>query len=109
MRLKSEVLVRAGLRLCAHRAVPVTVVHRGDPDAGAIVLKVNRLQDGCTVLVQAWGETGRAVWLSASGEAPVSEPEADALLERHLSRDPDLWVLEVEDRGGYNPFAALDT
>lgn len=108
MRLKSDVLVQAGLRLCTHRAIPVTVVHRGDPDAGAILVKVNRLEHGCTVLAQAWGETGRAVWLAASGETPVPEEEADALLDRHLSRDPDLWVLEVEDRDGYNPFAALD-
>ena len=28
------------------------------------------------------------------------EPEVDALLKRQRARDPDLWIIEVEDRQG---------
>ena len=42
--------------------------------------------------------------LRATGEGTVSEADADAYLEREEKVDPDLWVLEVEDRDGRNPF-----
>jgi hypothetical protein len=31
---------------------------------------------------------------------PVPEPEAEAYLARQLRFDPDLWIVEVEDRAG---------
>ena len=37
------------------------------------------------------------VWVTLA-EGP--EPEVDALLQRQRARDPDLWVLELEDRQG---------
>ena len=49
-------------------------------------------------------EDGRLAWLRATGESTVSEADADAYLERQAKVDPDLWVLEVEDRDGRNPF-----
>ena len=106
-RLTARLLVQAGLRLCAERGIPAVVVRSGDPDAGAICVKVNQRDQGCSVMVQAHGVDGRTVWLSATGDQPVDEREADDVLARHRARDPDLWVLEVEDRGGYNPFVAL--
>jgi hypothetical protein len=103
-RLKTGLAVQAAVRLCGMRAVPVVVTRRGDPDAGTILVKLNQLERGCTVLTQTRSKDGAPAWLRATGPTPVSEADADAYIARQAKRDPDLWIVEVEDRDGGSPF-----
>ena len=108
MRLKSEIWVKAYLRRCQHEGADAVLVRRGDTDAGAIYIKVSRL-DGTAALfgpAPAGMEEAREErrWLpclgrqSASG--PPSEADADAYLARQIEFDPDIWIVSVEDRQG---------
>src|SRR2546427_3906367 len=49
MRLKSEIWVKAYLRRCQHEGAAAVLVRRGDTDAGAIYVKISRL-DGTAAL-----------------------------------------------------------
>ena len=99
-RLKTKLVVQAAVRLCAVRAIPITVARRGDEDAGTILVKLNQRDLGCTVLAQTRGKSGELAWLRATGATPVDEPAADAYIARQVQRDPDVWVVEIEDREG---------
>jgi hypothetical protein len=104
MRVKSEVWVKAYLRRCQAEGVPIVIVRRGDEAAGAIFICIDRL-DGTvslygpapTGLVES--ETERR-WVSCFGSRWVSVAEVDRYLAREREFDPDLWILEVEDKGG---------
>lgn len=104
-RLKTKLQVLAAVRLCAVHAIPIVVARRGDDDAGTILIKLNQLERGFIVMAQTRTGTGDLAWLRATGEAPVDEPTADAYIQRQLKRDPDLWVVEIEDREGRQIFA----
>mgnify|MGYP001546078658 FL=1 len=104
-RLKTRLVVQAAVRLCTIRAVPIAITRRGDADAGTILLKLNQLDLGCSVLSETRTPAGERAWLRATGPVPVPEADADAYIARQVQRDPDLWVVEIEDRAAAPVFA----
>jgi hypothetical protein len=106
--LPTELWVMAHVRRLNSEGIPATLARRGERGRGTVLLKLNQLEAGCRVLVQARESDGKLGWLGALGGALVPEAEADAYIARAVGRDPDLWVVEVEDRHGRNPFAGLD-
>lgn len=102
-RLRPELWVKAILRLCATRDLPAFVVRKGDADAGAVLLKLNRLQHGSLVFSQTRDIDGNMRWILATAAGTVPDAEAEAVIERHVARDPDLWVVEIEDPLGRHP------
>ncbi len=101
MRVKSEIWVKAYIRRCFVEGVPAVVVRKGHEDAGAIFIKVNALDDkvwiyGPAPSVFSPEPVGR-MW-ALSMEKPVSEAEAEDYLKRQFLLDPDIWVIELEDR-----------
>ena len=101
-RLKSGIWIKALVRRCDLAAIPVAVLARGDGDAGAILLKFNGGTSGCSVLTQARGQGGELLWMRATGPDPVDEANADAYIARQRRRDPDIWVVEIENGSAHD-------
>jgi hypothetical protein len=103
VRLKSEVWVKAYLRRCMGEGSSAVVVRHGDDDAGAIFIKVARLDRTADLFGPApagfAGDDGERRWTCIAGPA-ADESAVDATLEREHRLDRDIWVVEVEDRGG---------
>ncbi|MEX1036095.1 MAG: DUF1491 family protein [Sneathiella sp.] len=99
--MKAELWVKAHIRKCATRNVPVMVTRRGDATAGSVLIKINRLGPGCMVLSPITNfDDGARMWLKGTGPDWVEEESADAYIIRQIQNDPDIWVLEIEDREG---------
>ena len=98
-RLKAGIFVRAVIRRAEVAGAQAYVVRKGSEEAGAIFLKVSRLDGTCTVLNQARDGEGELVWARPLGEA-TDDAKAAAYLERQIKFDPDLWIVEIEDREG---------
>jgi hypothetical protein len=99
-RLTAGFWVKAYIRRLMGQAIPAVVVRRGDESAGAILIKLNCLENGCTVFAAGHSIDGERVWRRATGAALVPELDADGYIERQIGYDPDIWVLEIEDREG---------
>jgi len=95
-RIKSRIQVQALIRRCDLATVGAVVSARGDPDAGAILIKLYDRDAGAAVLSQTRRPDGSLAWLRATGAAAVAESEADAYIARQRQRDPDVWVVEIE-------------
>lgn len=103
-RLPTDVWVMAHVRRCSAEGIPVVVARRGEAKGGTLLLKINLYEAGCRVLSQARDLDGALGWLPAFQGAPVPEAQADDYIARAVARDPDLWVVEIEDREGKHPF-----
>lgn len=107
MLLKSDIWAAAYLRRCQIEGAFAAVRRRGAEEAGAVFIIVNRL-DGTGTLYgpapQSAFDDARPAdrFFSAvlGGEKPVPEAEIEARLAREIRFDPDVWILEIEDRGG---------
>jgi hypothetical protein len=108
MRLKSALWVAAYLRRCHVEGVFAVVRRRGAEEAGAVFVRISRL-DGTSDLFgpapqSAFDATpGMDRRFSASlAKQPAADADVDAYLARELKFDPDIWIIEVEERAGRN-------
>jgi hypothetical protein len=99
-RLKAEIWVKALIRRCETNGAGAMVVRRGDATSGIVLVKVNRLDGRATVYAPARDGEGALFWMARPGTEPAPEADADAYIEKQRQRDPDLWVVEIEDREG---------
>jgi hypothetical protein len=102
-RLKSELWVQAFLRICETRGQFGAVLHRGNAEAGAVMVVVNHLNGLSSLLVpppgQSYDDDGTRRF-SLSTKDPLPWLEISEKITRQRSFDSDLWVIEVEDRNG---------
>lgn len=104
MRLRSDIFVAAYLRRSIVEGVPAVQRRRGSPEAGAIFLKIDRL-DGTAEL---YGPAPQSLAGEDDGErrftprfaGPVPSPDVEERLAKEIRFDPDLWIIEADDRAG---------
>lgn len=108
MRLKSGIWVAAYIRRCNGEGAFAVVRRRGAEEAGAVFVKLNRL-DGTAELFGPAPQSAfddshpvdRAFTVCVPSQ-PAPEADIEAYLTREVRFDPDIWIVEVEDRAGRN-------
>ncbi len=102
-RLTAEFFVSALLRRCGVEGVSGMLRRRGAAEAGAVFVKVDRL-DGTADLYgpapQALVAEGRGARLFAPVLRAAFPGDVEERMRREIGFDPDLWFVEVEDREG---------
>jgi hypothetical protein len=107
MRLKTELWVKAYLRQRQAAGAFAAIVRHGHDDAGAILIKIARL-DGTAALfgpapMSLEPESDPSVdrrFARMHDAAWITDKDADGIVARQRSYDDDIWVVEVEDRSG---------
>lgn len=97
-RLATGIWVSAYLTRLQLADIPAYVTRRGDDTAGAVMVKCATLDGQAALWAREWDlDADQRLWARLK-QAP--ERDIDADITRHLARDPDLWVIEIESRGG---------
>lgn len=103
-RLQAGLWVSAYIRRVSQTGAFAAVVRRGDETAGAIFIKINTLGGDVLLLAPALPSLEdtepKRQW--EVRQRAAAEADIDQYLQREAERDPDLWVIEIEDRSGHD-------
>lgn len=86
------------------QGTPVYVMHKGAAASGTVMVKIVIRGQGCKLLNQSRDIDGNLGWMDLYDGEIVDETRAEQYIQRTIERDPDVWVIEVEDMDGKNPF-----
>ncbi len=111
--LKAETIINAGIRIAEKNLTSAYVVKRGDEQAGAIFVKIDTL-DGFAKLFS------RNIKYDFKNDKDIIEftdlyplkqsttKEIDKRISKEVEIDRDCWVVEIEDKNGFNAFENLE-
>jgi len=99
-RLASGLWVSAYLARLRLADIPAYVTAKGDATSGAVIVKCATLDGAAWAWQRSYDfATDQRIWVVL---AEGAEAEVDASITRARRSDPDLWVIELEDRAGRN-------
>ena len=97
-RLTANFWVRAYLARLEQAGIPAFVTAKGDATAGAVLVKVASLDGQARAYQRSFDLMADSrIWVILK---EGDEPGVDEAIARQRGFDPDLWVIEVEDRQG---------
>ena len=111
--LKAEIIINAGIRIAEKNLTSAYIVKRGDEQAGAIFVKIDTL-DGFAKLFS------RNIKYDLNNDKEIIEfidlyplkkimsQDIDKRISKEIEIDRDCWVVEIEDKNGFNAFENLD-
>src|SRR3569623_1521178 len=93
--------VTAQLRRFSAAGTGAYLIRKGDTERGTVLVRLVE-REGTRILTQVRDLDGRLTWMGVKEGAVLPNEDADAYVDRAVSRDSDLWVIEVEARNGEN-------
>lgn len=98
-RLKAGIFVRALLRRVQVEGASAFILRSGAEEAGAVIIKVAKMDGTVLVLNQTRNARGELVWGQPLG-GWSDEARAQTWCDKQVKFDPDLWIVEIEDPKG---------
>ncbi|MDB5494438.1 MAG: hypothetical protein JWP86_1775 [Phenylobacterium sp.] len=99
MLLSTDIWVTALIRRAELGGAFGVVARKGDPRAGAVLVKaLNRTAGTARLYAEATRLDGERIWMQPA--LSDQEPDLDRYIERAIRIDPDVWVVEIDDKQG---------
>lgn len=105
--LKTEVWVSALIKRAEIGGASAFIVHKGDRDAGSVLVKISTLDGNARLVAPSRDLDGNLIWVDLSNsiakKAPYGEKiekHIDEYMQKRLTQDRDLWLVEIEDKLG---------
>ena len=96
--MTTEIWIAAYLTRLRLATIPAFIVQKGDGTAGAVLVKLNTLDGRATCFQRSFDiMSGERQWMVL---VDGDEAEVDASIGKQRGFDPDLWVIEIEDKDG---------
>jgi len=110
VRLRADIYVAALIRRAQVEGAYATLRRRGAAEAGAIFVRVDRL-DGTSALFGPASQSeinddGDRLFRRMHEDEWIDNLSVEDRIRREMKFDPDLWIVDIEDRKGRDFFSA---
>jgi hypothetical protein len=95
-RIATHMLVSAFIRRASAEGDFATILRKGDPTAGALLLAVRIRGQNIALYEQYPTLKGSPEWQPVLVQDIENEEKLGEYLNRRCSRDPDLWIMELD-------------
>lgn len=95
-RLATHMVVSALIRRMAAQGDFATVVRKGDPVAGALLLQTRCKGRNTGLFEQFPAQDSTPKWQRIGDQHIDNEQNLSEYLTRRMARDPDIWILELD-------------
>lgn len=102
--LSTAMLVESALALANVGMVTAVLEHRGHPENGAILVRLDQADGTCRLESRVADFDGGYAWQDVTGAAPLTAEQAQERIARERGYDPDIWVIAVDAALAQNPF-----
>ncbi len=102
--LPIHLLITAKIRQLNQLGLYTYILQKGEKNSGSLLIKVNMLDGNGGLYSQARDINGDLTWMNVLKHEISSEQDIDKYIERMKNIDPDIWIIEVENKSGFNPF-----
>lgn len=99
-RLPAHVEVAALIRRTQAEGGFATVVQKGEPDAGTILLVLYKSGTNSRIYERMPQPDGSRNWHCLKAEDPENKEEFNHYVARRGAQDPDLWIVELDIANG---------
>lgn len=95
-RLPAHLEASAILRSVNHEGGFATILHKGEPDAGTILIATGHRDASLCLYERMPDLDGNRVWTKTREEPVENEREFSAYLDRRAAQDSDCWIISLE-------------
>ena len=103
-RVTTTILVSSALRQAQASGIFASVLRQGDERAGTIFVEVEVSFSSSHLYGRQVSFDGDYEWVCLTGEEAVTSAVVAEQIEKEIARDPDCWVVCVQDPKGRNIF-----
>ena len=97
-------LVSSALRQAQGQGLFASVLRQGDERAGTVFVEVEVSFSQSRLFGRQLSFEGEYEWVCLTGDEPVAATDIAERLEKETGRDPDCWIICVQDPKGRNIF-----
>ena len=102
MVINTEIIVNSFIRTARAKLLDVYLVKRGEAVSGEIFLRLNNLK-GFSRLFTYKKSSKDKYWQTYSADSWEEDAIINNKLDKAMSIDEDIWILELEDKEGMYP------
>lgn len=104
-RIPTHLWVEAKISELLSKGIGIYVLQKGERNDGTVLLKISNCRGKCKLLIQQRNfDSGELEWINALSDDVIEDIKADEYIKRSVNRDPDQWVVEVENPNMDNVF-----